>query len=376
MIREARIETFADHAARRGTAYVELCRPAPAPLSIPLIGGGIEVLEAMRPLIFLATLDDAFVFGRNGFVLSADDALLPYGISFRNYALAEDLGRHAVRLDGDRATLRLSDRIEVIEDEVLLMGGSENFAHFLHQFMGRLAVADAAIGLKGRKVLVYRQTPARFLDLLDLAGVARSDIVFADRDATIFCRRALVPSACIYRGLWAGITPCVWAEGLSWLRRLGDTLKRPGADRRLYLSRADCAWRKPANEEAIASVLEGHGYESVLAAGLGMKEQLALASQAGSILVPLGAGSWLSLFAAENASIIETAPPGIAGTIAGRIISAAFGFRYQRLIGRPVDFTLAERAAFRGQYWFDTERDRNYLVDTEELARVLDAAGR
>lgn len=374
MIRDAVVETFAEYASRRGTPYVELCRPAPQPLAIPRLGGGHDVLETMRPLIFLATHEEVTIFGRNGFVLTRDDALLPYGISFRNYALAEDLGRHAVRLENNRASLRLNDEVVRIDDEVVVMGGSENFAHFLHQFMGRLAVADAAIGLRGRKVLVYRQTPVRFLEFLRFAGVKESDIVQADRDATICCRRALIPSAAIYRGLWNGITPCVWLEGLTWLRRLGKESMKSPEGRRLYLSRADCAWRKPANEAELAGTLERYGYETIIAAGMAMDRQIALASEAAAIVTPLGAGTWLSLFAGDGAALIETAPPGIAGTIAGRILSAAFGFPYRRLIGQPVDFSPAELVSFRGHYWFDRERDRNYIVDPDALAQALAAA--
>ena len=84
----------------------------------------------------------------------------------------------------------------------------------------------------------------------------------------------------------------------------GTPLPPTAPPRRIYLSRRGVPTRQVANEEAVLSLLEPHGFVAVQSEGLSLGEQIALFRGATHIVAPHGA-SLTNLLHASGASVLE-----------------------------------------------------------------------
>jgi capsular polysaccharide biosynthesis protein len=77
------------------------------------------------------------------------------------------------------------------------------------------------------------------------------------------------------------------------------------ASRRLYINRSDARKRRIVNEAEIWPLFEARGFESIAAANLSFRAQIAMFAEAAIVAGPHGAGFANMLFAPEGARLIE-----------------------------------------------------------------------
>jgi capsular polysaccharide biosynthesis protein len=98
------------------------------------------------------------------------------------------------------------------------------------------------------------------------------------------------------------------ADTVQFIRNLvfeGYGITPKPAWRRLYINRSDARKRRIVNEAEIWPLFQARGFESVAAATLSFKEQIALFAEAAVVAGPHGAGFANMLFAPEGARLIE-----------------------------------------------------------------------
>ena len=107
-----------------------------------------------------------------------------------------------------------------------------------------------------------------------------------------------------------------WGYRPALMRELADYMVSqclPPADEasaspiRIYVTRADAAWRRVANENEIRSLLEGEGFVTVSGTELSVAEQVRMFSRATDIVGPHGAGLANMIFARSGARVLEFA---------------------------------------------------------------------
>jgi len=129
------------------------------------------------------------------------------------------------------------------------------------------------------------------------------------------------------------------------LRKVSDAIDIPaGPHRRLYISRADAALRRVANEAELIELLRPQGFTVVTLASLPVREQIALIRGAELIVAPHGMGLTHCALHQGTLRLIELFNPDI-GMDAYAAMSRAFGFGYDYLVGEAVPGTLDFRVS-------------------------------
>lgn len=108
----------------------------------------------------------------------------------------------------------------------------------------------------------------------------------------------------------------------------------PSSDirRKIYLSRKDAKLRRLTNEDDILTDLRAYDIESVVTAGMSLKEQFRLFQQTTLLVTTHGAGMANLLFMPKGAHIIEIAPKHF-GNCTFAWMSASFGLHHTHIIG-------------------------------------------
>jgi hypothetical protein len=190
----------------------------------------------------------------------------------------------------------------------LLVGNSENFAHWLLNHLPRLRLAEDMPTLADVPVIVGDDIRPSHLDCLIRAGIAPERIVYLRPGRIATFGELWVPSLLFCgidadRGVGSGLH---WnPELLAFLRRRLrlDFSARP--TRRIFISRKNARWRRLLNEEEVVSVLQPLGFEIVDPGAMTLDEQLDLAASSQIIVGALGAGIYFFLFAPEGTPVVE-----------------------------------------------------------------------
>lgn len=190
-------------------------------------------------------------------------------------------------------------------DEGVLVGGSDNFGHWLLNCQARLAFVADLPALRALPLVVGEQIRSAHLDCLERFGYPASRLI-----------RIRKGRLARFRRLWAPMMPfCVGPDWrLYWSPAAIDFLRegfgidpgaRPERRKRLYISRRGAKWRRLLNEDALLKLLGEWGFQAVDPGALSIGEQIDLAANAEAIVGPAGAGMNLLLFAPRGAKIVE-----------------------------------------------------------------------
>jgi hypothetical protein len=124
------------------------------------------------------------------------------------------------------------------------------------------------------------------------------------------------------------------------LRKISSAIDIPaGPNKRIYISRADAAMRRVANEGKLMDVLAPMGFKAVTLGSMPVTEQIAVIRGAEIIVAPHGMGLTHCAFHQGDLRLIELFNPGV-GMDGYGALSRAFGFGYDYLIGAAVPGTL------------------------------------
>lgn len=247
-------------------------------------------------------------------VIAADDTLLLDGIvfnpeSFRDQTLR--YGDNEVFMSRRRFLARFG-RPTHVPGAHLLLGGHQNFGHWLMNCFARLAYADRIPALRNLPVVVAQNLPPARKELLALAGYGADRLTEVDSSAITQFELLWTPIT-FYRVLQGPRRLVLHSACARFLNRLGRRVvkDRPRPLRRYYLTRPAGNHRLLANEESLLAALERYGVEAVDPATLSMRDQIELARGAEIIMGVMGAGLNLAFFAAPGTVIIQLAAPDI-----------------------------------------------------------------
>lgn len=115
--------------------------------------------------------------------------------------------------------------------------------------------------------------------------------------------------------------------------------------RRLYVSRRDATVRRLVNEDEVAALLAGLGFEVVELSGLDFEAQAELFAQASAIAGVHGAGLANLVFAAPGARVFEIMPP-LSGTFAYWVMAQGLGQTYQLFTAEDAEFAVRPGASY------------------------------
>lgn len=197
-----------------------------------------------------------------------------------------------------------------------------NYHHWLIEVLPRLRPALEAAALAGAPVLVPADGPAFQRESLDLFGLAPERRLGFD-GGEWEVERLYVPSV----GVFA-------PHELRWVReRAVAGLDAPAdGDGLLYVTRADAASRRVANEDEVAALLRGRGFEVVSLSGMPFREQVRRFAGARVVVGPHGAGLTNVLFAPPGAALVELMPADTVNHCFW-LMANALGLRYTFVSG-------------------------------------------
>lgn len=237
---------------------------------------------------------------------------------------------------------------------------ADNFHHWLIDLLPRLGLVQQAGHRLADfdRVIVNHAGRGYQFATLERLGIAREKILSADASLLLRADQLVVPSL-------KASNQTLPASDIAFLRRsfLGDPpAARPS--RRIFLSRADAAFRRLTNEPALHPLLRAHGFEIVTPGSLPLPQQARLFAGAEIIAGPAGAGFANLVFATPPAQVIEIAEPGWLAAFHW-MISARAGLRHTVLLGEgEVMHGVPDSSA----------RQRDIVVDPDKLAALLAAA--
>jgi capsular polysaccharide biosynthesis protein len=333
-----------------------------------IFGSELEGLFSSRKAnVFCGHLSKCTLFSAGGLLVTQDSFLVADGLTHRGYDIEHFLGDSFLGCDGERYLLRIASPARIVDQTCVFLGGSANFGHFLYEYLMRLAVIARVERLQRLPVVVYEDTPPRFQEFLDLAGIDASRRIYVPRGVPMGFASLWMPSCSIYRDRLGQLN--IWPEALLLLRAQINKAQqaRVGEGRtRLYFSRSSAGNKRLVNESELLPLLVAKGFQIIDPALLSAQDQIKLVSNAEIIWCPLGAASAISMFAPDDCVVIEMVGDNkIFGAYNAIVAARVAGRPYHRIVGRRSH--LPDNTRIEAIF-------ADFEVDLDECDHVLSAA--
>lgn len=197
------------------------------------------------------------------------------------------------------------------DDAAILLGGSDNYYHWIIDYLPRLAAVLGRRDYAAMPVYMLGQ-PAQFqIETLELLGIGVDRLRYYPAQHMMRVRNMFMPYV-PGRPMKPSGEPDKMKPNDNPLitRFLHGHLRRNGAmpRKRYFISRADAKFRRCVNEEAIFKIAQSYGFEKLRNEGKTFAEQLDIYADADAIMGPHGAGFTNMVFAPSDAKIIEFFP--------------------------------------------------------------------
>src|SRR4051794_3291511 len=262
-------------------------------------------------------LADGRVYGRHGWVLGSNGAVLP------------ELSWFGAASDRIRVPVRLPEPVHLEGACLSLVSdwSCRNYSHFLLDGLGRLALFFAAGFTFADVDHVYCPTPPTPVTTgyLDRLGIPPQKRVAATPQRLVRAERMLVPSLPATQLTYPG-----WLA--DFLRRALGPAGTTRSNRRLYVSRSGYG-REAVREREVESLLLEYGFE--IYRGVEHDDQPRDFAEAELVVGPHGAGLANLAFCRPGTRVIEILPTDNAHPFYYSLAVAA-GIDYSYLLGRSV----------------------------------------
>ena len=237
----------------------------------------------------------------------------------------------------------------------ILVGGDDNYSHWLFRNVLKLSTLDRAGVLFDYPWLVNSDLLPHQSEYIALLGQQPQRLIKVERGVAVTCKRLLVPA------LLTSIYTI--AEGVRWIReRFARLMAAPAqANRRIFVSRRDVARRKLLNEDEIFAALAPLGFERTVPGELGVAEQIAAFSAARVIVAAHGAALTNMMFAPPSAAIVELSSTAIEHMDLFRKLARSTQQRIVTLMSADYDAPA-----------HDVEVNTDYRVDPREVRRAVE----
>jgi capsular polysaccharide biosynthesis protein len=304
--------------------------------------------KAVVPYTFLGFVRDAEVL-RPGFAVVAEQSgLLLEGLvaEHRQYAYADGPVRFSS--DDGRMLLDLGGEAAHHAGGAFLLGGGGDRYRWLYESLARLWFVEQNPKLRALPLVVAAELDTDERDMLRVAYGADPRIIAVEPGKSVRIDEVVAPSLPV---LASTVSPLA----IQYLRRkFSTTAPGAGADRRIFLSRRNCASRRVANEASLLPLLREYGFEIVDASTLAWRGRLGMFEQAAAIL-GIDDDAMADLFIAPQGTRVGVVvTDGLQNTRAW-MVSAQLGHRFAYLRGRPLFDTHARHDAC------DVELDESLL---------------
>lgn len=266
--------------------------------------------------------------------------------------------------DGARFVISLPAPALAVDRPCVLLGGDENYAHWVIRNLLKLALVDARPELAPLPLLVNDDLRAYQREFLELLGIADDQLIKVSRGVVVACRDLVVPTQLRNHPRMI--------EGIDWLRtRLAAWMDAGPARDLLFVSRRDTPVRTLVNEDELECALRPLGFATAVPGAMSVRQQILAFSSAAVIVAPHGAGLANLVFAPRGATVIEIASSNIAQMADFRHVARALGQRIVTLVSDDYDLTRPEELAANWDYRVDVAQVLRALEDSapEVLSR-------
>lgn len=189
--------------------------------------------------------------------------------------------------------------VRELDEDVILLGGSPNYYHWLIDNLPRLLHVKPHIGRE--RLLVPENLLPFQRRTLELLGYGEDRLIFVGNHECVRASRVLVPSL-------LAMSTFPHPEVVKMLRRWFLFKRHPDKpSRRIFVSRADAQSRRLVNEDALWPILSRHGFERVVLGQMSFDEQVRLFAEVDVLLAVHGAGMTNMVFMPPNSRVIEIA---------------------------------------------------------------------
>ncbi|MCK5445102.1 MAG: glycosyltransferase family 61 protein [Rhodospirillaceae bacterium] len=252
-----------------------------------------------------------------------------------------------------------------IDEDCFLLGGSDNYYHWLIDYLPRLNSYQHHDRFDEARFLTNDRLQRFQRESLQLLGIGKDRLLQVPKalsqPQTIHCAKLYAAPIALEK---MHLKP----DALSWLREnlgaacapLSDT---PAGGRHIYISRKDAGTRKVINEKDVATFLASLGFEIIVPGKLSLKKQIAAFADAAVIVGAHGAGLANMVFAPPGARVIEF------------MGSAAFQQGFMRQLaescGHRFDRMYCQSQASKTQRQHNAEENFNMFVSLKNLAALL-----
>ena len=140
---------------------------------------------------------------------------------------------------------------------------------------------------------------------------------------------------------------------------------------KIYITRSDASHRRVINEDEVVEYLREKGFLILTLSELSVDEQLKIIVNAGVIISAVGAGSSMSMFAREDAWVIEISERLLGGMYNGRVSALLLSQYFQRIISLK-DESRPSPKELRDDYYCNLE-DLKAVVKSIEILRTFES---
>ncbi|MDB5809526.1 MAG: hypothetical protein JWN94_1648 [Betaproteobacteria bacterium] len=202
-----------------------------------------------------------------------------------------------VSADGHRIVASLPPVARAIDEPCVLVGGDENFSHWLFRNVLKLSSLDRAGMLYEYPWLINADLKKYQSEYLALLGQRPERLIKVERNSVLACRRLLVPAL--------HVSTRAVTEGIGWIRgRFAHLLAGP-ATRRIFISRRDGQRRSLLNEDDVFEALREWDFERVVPGEMSVVEQIETFASARCIVAAHGAALTNMIFSPPATAIVE-----------------------------------------------------------------------
>jgi capsular polysaccharide biosynthesis protein len=214
--------------------------------------------------------------------------------------------RGRIAADSRRFIMTLEEPLVRIEEPCILLGGDDNYSHWLERNLIKLCLLEASPGRASLPLLINEDLRGYQRQYLEMLGIAPERLLKVPRDILISCRELDVPTVLRNHPQMR--------RGIDWLRaKVGSWMNRPSpAGARIYVSRRDTPKRRLVNEEELFSELRKLGFSRIVPGEMSVPEQITAFANASVIVGPHGAGLTNLIFAPPGSTIVEICSKRIA----------------------------------------------------------------
>jgi capsular polysaccharide biosynthesis protein len=306
---------------------------------LPLMPGEIEPHETFVkefhgqfPASLVAEFSDGRFWGfYGGSVFTANGRLVP--------ELSKDVWGPRLHTAFVRARLSKPTRLSGLTLSLVTPEAAANYHHWTMDLLPRAGLAKrAGYALDAFDHILVKDRGYRFQkEAFERLGLDEKKIIHVDDRLHVQCDRLVVPSV-------RNDNLLVNRQDMEFSRSLyldeNEVPVKP--TRRLYVGRADAAFRRITNNDELLKLLHAHGFEEVAMSKMTVAEQAKIFAEAEIIVGPNGSALANLIFANPKCRVIEFFAPGwVVGY--NWMICSNFKLPYTAIVGagkRPAPGTL------------------------------------